>query len=222
MRDGLLARRLQCVEHRVQIARLRATTPAYPPAGPRALHVRKRAPADRVPNRLALDLSSSSRPSRRTSSARRATIPSALELDLVAQVSGRAVDVARGFEREVPVHEQRVVDRLAEHAEELDALFRRDPDQIEHRVVDVGEEDVAGLVLGRRHPLDGVAVEDLANELRLGDLEEERVLEPGVDLVGVAEAHLLLAEPARSANASLMNWLARTVWAFSTASAVVR
>ena len=39
----------------------------------------------------------------------------------------------------------------------------------------------------------GCAVEDLPDELRLGDLEEEAVLEPGVDLVGVAEAHLLLA-----------------------------
>ena len=40
----------------------------------------------------------------------------------------------------------------------------------------------------------GCAVEDLPDELRLGDLEEEAVLEPRVDLVGVAEAHLLLAQ----------------------------
>ncbi len=73
-------------------------------------------------------------------------------------------------------------------------LVRGDPDEVEHRVVHVGEEDVARLVLGRGHPLDGVAVEDLPDELRLGDLEEERVLEPGVDLVGVAEPHLLLAQ----------------------------
>ena len=57
------------------------------------------------------------------------------------------------------------------------------------------EEDVARLVLRRRHPLDRVAVEDLPNELRLRDLEEEAVFEPRVDLVRVAEPHLLFAEP---------------------------
>ena len=39
----------------------------------------------------------------------------------------------------------------------------------------------------------GCAVEDLADELRLRDLEEEAVLDPRVDLVGVTEAHLLFA-----------------------------
>jgi hypothetical protein len=39
-----------------------------------------------------------------------------------------------------------------------------------------------------------VAIEDLADELRLGDFEEEAVFEPGVDLEGVAEAHLLFFE----------------------------
>jgi hypothetical protein len=68
----------------------------------------------------------------------------------------------------------------------------------------------------------GCSIEDLPHELRLGDLEEEAVLEPGIDLVGVPEAHLLLAGRRACAKASLMNWLASTVWAFSTASAVVR
>ncbi len=117
-----------------------------------------------------------------------------LEVDLVAEVLAGAEDVPRRLEREVPVHQERVVDRLAEHPEQLDALLRRDADQVEHRVVHVSEEDVARLVLRRRHPLDRVPVEDLPDELRLGDLQQERVLEPGVDLVGVAEAHLLFAE----------------------------
>ena len=120
--------------------------------------------------------------------------PVALELNLVAQVLARAVDVARRLEREVAVHEERVVNGLAEHPQELDALPGRDADQVEHRVVHMGEEDVARLVLGRGHPLDGVAVEDLPDELRLRDLQQKRVLEPGVDLVGVPQPHLLLDE----------------------------
>ena len=107
---------------------------------------------------------------------------------------GRSVDVPRGLEGQVPIHEQRVLDGLAEHAEQLDRLLGRHADEVEHRVVHVREEDVACLVLGGRHPLDGVPVEDLANQLRLRDLEQERVFQPGIDLVGVAEPHLLLAQ----------------------------
>ena len=72
--------------------------------------------------------------------------------------------------------------------------FGGDAGEVEHRVVHVAVEDVAGLELGRRHPLDGVPVEDLPDQLRLRHLEEEAVLDPGVDLEGVAEAHLLFAE----------------------------
>ncbi len=54
------------------------------------------------------------------------------------------------------------------------------------------------------------------------ELEEEAVLEPGVDLEGVAEAHLLLAE-AGAPRERLVDELRREHRvAFSTASAVVR
>ena len=88
------------------------------------------------------------------------------------------------------------------------ALLRGDADEVEHRVVDVREEDVAGLVLGRRHPLDGVPVEDLPHELRLRDLEEEAVLEPRVDLVTRARALSAPREP-RAHGEGLVDELAR-------------
>ena len=102
------------------------------------------------------------------------------------------------FKRQVAVHEQRVVNGLREHAEQLDRLAGGHADQVEHRVVHVALEDVARLVLGGRHPLDRMALEDLANELRLRDLEEEAVLDARVDLVGVAEPHLLVGAARRA------------------------
>src|SRR5947209_11191655 len=47
---------------------------------------------------------------------------------------------ARGLEREIAIHQQRVVDRFAEHSEKLDALLGRHADEVEHRVVHVREE----------------------------------------------------------------------------------
>ena len=69
------------------------------------------------------------------------------------------------------------------------------PDEVEHRVVHVARRRCRRSCAssGGIH-LMGCAVEDLPDELRLRDLEEEAVLEPGVDLVRVAEPHLLLAE----------------------------
>ena len=106
----------------------------------------------------------------------------------------RVEDVLRGFERQVPVHQERVLDGLREHAEQFDRLTGRDADQVEHRVVDVALEDVARLVLRRRHPLDRVARENLPDELGLRDFEEEAVLDAGVDLVGVPEPELFFDE----------------------------
>src|SRR5260221_2020052 len=40
-------------------------------------------------------------------------------------------DVLGGFERQVPVHQERVLDGLREHAEQFDRLTGRDADQVE-------------------------------------------------------------------------------------------
>src|SRR5262249_23886309 len=156
-------------------------------ARPRALHVGERAAADSIPDRVAADLFEE-RVRAREDLARAALDDAAgLPLDLVAEVLRGREDVAGALQREVAIHEERRVDRLAEHSEELDRLVRRDADQVEHRVVYVALEDISRLELRRRHPLDRVALEDLAHELSLRDLEEEAVLDPRVDLERVAE-----------------------------------
>ena len=50
----------------------------------------------------------------------------------------------------------------------------------------MSKEDVSRLVLGRRHPLDGVPVEDLADELGLRELEQEFV--PDYDALSMPSA----------------------------------
>ena len=97
------------------------------------------------------------------------------------------------------------MDGLAEHAEELDRLLGGDADEVEHRVVDVAAEDVAGLVLGGRHPLERCVGEDLPHELRLRDLEEEAVLDAGSISKAWPRPICSSFRPARLANASLMN-----------------
>ena len=47
------------------------------------------------------------------------------------------------------------------------------PDEVEHGVMDMAVENVAGLKFSGRHPFNGVAIKNLADELGLRELEEE-------------------------------------------------
>ena len=62
--------------------------------------------------------------------------------------------------------------------------------EVEHRVDQVTFEDVAGHVFGRRHVFERGVGEDLARELRLGNLIQKTVLEIGIDLVRVTQPDL--------------------------------
>ena len=120
--------------------------------------------------------------------------PPGAKRDLVGEVARVAADRLRLLDREPAVVEERRVQRLGQHAEQVDRLPGRDRGQHEERVLLVAAEDVARHVLGRRHVLERRVGEDLARRLGLRDLVEQAVLELGVDLEGVAEADLPVLE----------------------------
>ena len=115
--------------------------------------------------------------------------------DLVGEVARGVEDVVGALERDEAILQERRVDRLGHHAEELDRLLGGDADEIEEAVDAMRPEDVARLVLGGRHPLDRMAREDLPHQLRLRHLHQKRVFDRLVDLEGVAEPHELVGQP---------------------------
>ena len=87
------------------------------------------------------------------------------------------------------------MDGLGHHAQQVDLLARQDGDHVEEGVLDVAPEDVARHELGGGHIFERRPGEDLPGHLGLGQLVEKAVLPGGVDLEGVAKAHLLLGQP---------------------------
>ena len=83
---------------------------------------------------------------------------------------------------------------LGHHPDQQDRLVGHDPAQVEERIEQVPGEHVAGHVLGRRHVLQRRVREELADQLRVRKLEQERVGHGGVDLERVAEAELAVGQ----------------------------
>ena len=96
-------------------------------------------------------------------------------------------DVLQG---DVAVGEPGRDDGLGHHADEQDSLSGQGSGQVEEAVEQVAPEDVAGHVLGRRHPLQRRLREQLAGQQRVRQLEPERLGQVRVDLEGVTEAEL--------------------------------
>ena len=74
----------------------------------------------------------------------------------------------------------------------MDLLVGEDGDDIEEGILHMAAEDVARHKLRGGHVLQGSLGEDLPGHLGLRQLIEEAVLHIGIDLKGVAQAHLLL------------------------------
>ena len=106
------------------------------------------------------------------------------------QPAGRVDHVADVLQGEVAVGQPRRDHGLGHHADQQDPLAGQRPDQVEEAVEQVAAEDVAGHVLGRRHPLQRGVREQLAGQQRVGQLEPERVGQVRVDLEGVPQPEL--------------------------------
>src|SRR5665647_480959 len=116
--------------------------------------------------------------------------PAGLVGDLVAEVAAALEDVLGVLDAQVAVLQQRRVQGLGEHPQQHDLLAGEDAGEVEHTVDDVALEDVTRHVLGGRHVLERIAGEELADELRIGDLVHDLVGRGRVDLEGMPETDL--------------------------------
>ena len=83
---------------------------------------------------------------------------------------------------------------LGHHAQQVDFLAGEDGHHVEQGVLHMAAEHVAGHELGGRHVLQGGVGENLTGHLGLSELIEEAVFHVGVNLKGVAQAHLILGQ----------------------------
>ncbi len=138
--------------------------------------------------------SSSSTASRSTVSARRSMNPPFGGAKSSARSPGGVQHVADVAQGQVPVGQPRRDDGLGHHPDQQDALAGERPGEVEEAVEQVAAEDVAGHVLGRRHPLQRRVREERPGQQRVGQLEPERLLPVRVDLERVPEAELPVLE----------------------------
>ena len=118
-------------------------------------------------------------------------LAAALELNLGMQVFHGAEDILGVLDCQKTVLDERGVDGLGHHAQQVDVLLRYGADDVEQGVLYMALENVAGHVFGRRHVFQAGVGEHLAHQLRVRQLPQKTVLHLGVNLEGVAQAHLV-------------------------------
>src|SRR5579875_490900 len=90
--------------------------------------------------------------------------------ELLAEITGRVKDVESIADGEEAVLQEGSVNGLGGHAEQLDALARQDAHEIEESVEHMPAKDITRHMLCRRHILDRIAGEEVADQLRRSNL----------------------------------------------------